>query len=222
MGHRTHLILGATGLVGRELLRQLLADEESARVVAITRRPTGVRHEKLDERVLDLAEMDRHADAFAVDDIFCALGTTIKTAGSQERFRFVDHDLPLQAARLGLAHGARHYLIVSSIGANARSRIFYSRVKGQVEEDLRALCYPRLTIARPSLLVGDRDEFRLGERLFSHLGWLMPPAYKPIAARDVARALVALSRDETSGARIVESRELRRLARATERRGLGG
>lgn len=212
MSDRTHLVLGATGLVGRELLQQLLADRDTKRVVVIARKSTGVRHEKLDERVIDLAEMEKHADAFAVDDIFCALGTTIKVAGSQERFRFVDHDLPLQAARLGLAHGARHYLIVSSVGANAHSRVFYSRVKGEVEDGLRALGYPRLTIARPSLLEGDRDEFRLGERLFSYLGWLMPSTYKPIEARDVARALVALSRDEAMGVRVVESRELRRIA----------
>lgn len=211
MAHRTHLILGATGLVGRELLQLLLAENDTARVVVLARRPTGVRHEKLDERVVDLAEMDRHANAFAVDAIFCALGTTIKVAGSRERFRFVDHDLPLQAARLGFAHGARHYLVVSSLGANARSRIFYNRVKGDVEKQLRALGYPRLTIVRPSLLLGDRAEFRLAERLFSHLGWLMPPAYKPIQAHDVARALVLLSRDETAGVRVVESRELRRL-----------
>jgi uncharacterized protein YbjT (DUF2867 family) len=216
MGHRTHLILGATGLVGRELLQLLLADDETSRVVVLARRPTGVRHAKLDERVIDLAEMDRHTDAFAVDDIFCTLGTTIKVAGSQERFRFVDHDLPLQAAKLGLANGAKHYLIVTALGANGRSRVFYNRVKGEVEDDLRALGYPRLTIARPSLLLGDRDEFRLGERIFERLGWLMPPAYKPIHARDVARALVVLSRDETPGVRVVESRELRRLAHGAD------
>jgi uncharacterized protein YbjT (DUF2867 family) len=213
MAHRTHLILGATGLVGRELLQLLLAEHDTARVVAIVRRPTGVRHAKLDEHVFDLAEMDRHADLFAVDDIFCALGTTIKVAGSQDRFRVIDHDLPLLAAKLGRAHGARHYLLVSSLGADPHSRVFYSRVKGELEDDLRALAYPQLTIARPSLLVGERDEFRLGERLFARLGWLMPPRYKPIAARDVARALVVLSRDQTPGTRVVESRELRQLAR---------
>lgn len=213
MGHRTHLILGATGLVGREVLQLLLAEEQTSRVVAIVRRPTGVQHPKLDERVGDLSQMERHADAFAVDDIFCTLGTTIKVAGSQEAFRVVDHDLPLQAARLGLAHGARHFLIVTALGADARSRIFYNRVKGEVEDALRGLGYPRLTIARPSLLLGERAEFRLGERIFAHLGWLMPPAYKPIEARDVARALVALSRDERPGTRIVESRALRHIAR---------
>ena len=214
MAHRTHLILGATGLVGRELLQLLLDDADTMRVVVIARRPTGVHHAKLEECVFDLAQMGQHAQAFAVDNIFCTLGTTIKVAGSQERFRVVDHDLPLEAARLGRANGARHYLIVTALGANAKSRVFYNRVKGETEDDLRALGYPQLTIARPSLLLGNRDEFRLGERLFAHLGWLMPPAVKPIHARDVAKALVALSRNEKPGTRVVESRELRRIARA--------
>jgi uncharacterized protein YbjT (DUF2867 family) len=215
MAHRAHLILGATGLVGRELLQQLLADDRASRVVVIARRPTGVHHAKLEEHVFDLGEMDLHAERFAVDTIFCALGTTIKQAGSQEKFRYVDRDLPLQAARLGLAAGARHYLLVSSLGANARSRIFYNRVKGELEEELRSLGYPQLTIARPSMLLGHRDELRLAERMLAPLGSLMPPTYKPIEARDVARALIALSAGETAGTRIVESRELWRIARTS-------
>jgi uncharacterized protein YbjT (DUF2867 family) len=213
LSQRTHLLLGATGLVGRELLQLLLAADHTARVVVIARKSTGVRHDKLDEHVLDLAEMDRHAELFAVDAIFSALGTTIKQAGSQERFRAVDHDLPLQAGRLGRAQGAGQFLLVTALGANPRSRVFYNRVKGEVETDLRALAYPSLTIARPSLLLGDRDEPRIGEVIFSRLGWLMPPALKPIEARDVARALVALSREKRPGVHVVESRELRRIAR---------
>lgn len=199
-------------MVGREILRQLLADDTATHVVVIARSPTGVRHAKLEEHVFELVEMERHAEVFAADSILCALGTTIKKAGSQERFRNVDHDLPLLAARLGVAAGARHYLVVSSLGANPRSRVFYNRVKGELEEDLRGLGYSQLTIARPSLLLGNRNEVRLGERLFAHLGWLMPPSYKPIHARDVARALVALSHDETPGTRVVESQELRKIA----------
>ena len=150
--------------------------------------------------------MEQHANLFAVDTIFCALGTTIKVAGSQGRFRHVDHDLPLLAARLGREHGAQHYLLVSAMGANAKSRIFYNRVKGETENDIRALNYPRLSIARPALLLGDRTEYRRGERIAAKLGWLMPPSMKPIHARDVGRALVNAAYERHDG--ILESREM--------------
>jgi uncharacterized protein YbjT (DUF2867 family) len=206
---RTALLLGATGLVGRGLLRLLLDDTRVERLTVIGRRPTGNTHPKLDERILDLGEMQKHPDAFAVEAIFCALGTTIKTAGSQDAFRVVDYDYPLMAGRLGKEQGAKHYLLVSALGANARSRVFYNRVKGEVERDLLALNYPRTTIARPSLLLGQREEFRLGERVFERLGWLMPPAYKPVAARDVAAALVEASHGQESPVQVLESRVIR-------------
>lgn len=212
MEFRRVLLLGATGLVGSELLPLLLADESIRSVVVAARRTTGVQHAKLEEHLFDLAKMDEHADAFTgVDTIFCALGTTIRAAGSEERFRFVDHDLPLIAARLGLAHGARHYLLVSSLGANRTSRIFYNRVKGEVEADLSQLPYPAITIVRPSFLLGRRKEFRPGERIAASLRFLFPPRIKPIEAHAVARALRALSKREDPGVRVVESRELRSL-----------
>lgn len=193
------------------MLPLLLAEPSIERVVVVARRPTGRKHPKLDERIFDLDEMEEHASAFAVDAIICALGTTIRTAGSQERFRHVDHDLPLVAARLGLANGATHYLLVSSIGANAKSRIFYARVKGEVEAALLALPYPRVTIVRPSTLLGNRREFRPGEKIATKLGFLMPASIKPIEASVVARALVELMKRDDAGARIVESRALKAL-----------
>jgi Predicted nucleoside-diphosphate-sugar epimerases len=206
---RSVLLLGATGLVGRELLSLLLDDTDVSRVVVLARRASGARHAKLEERVVDLDRMDEHQDAFGVDQIFCALGTTIKVAGSQERFRVVDHDYPLAAARLGKAQGATHYLLVSAMGANAHSRIFYNRVKGEVENDVIALQYQATTIARPSLLLGNRDEVRTGERIAAKLAWLTPSKYKPIEASDVANAMVRLSKEHQRGVKVVESRELR-------------
>jgi uncharacterized protein YbjT (DUF2867 family) len=203
------LLLGATGLVGSEILTLLLADDAFSEVVVVARRPTGVAHPKLREEVFELDSMEQHARVFETEQLFCALGTTIKKAGSQERFREVDHDYPLRAARLGRAGGASHYLLVSSIGADSHSRFFYSRVKGELEDALLGLGYPRLTIARPSLLTGDRKEFRLGERVGGTLGFLMPPAYRPIAASAVARALVAAAKRDGTGVEVLESRTMR-------------
>ena len=208
MSLRHVLLLGATGLVGRELLDLLLQDDEVEQVRVIARRSTGVASPKLDEHILELDAMDSRRDLFAVDAIFCALGTTIKTAGSQERFRVVDHDYPVQAARLGREQNAQHFLLVSSLGASPTSRTFYLRVKGEVERDVLQLDYPRTTIIRPSLLLGERGEYRLGERIFSHFGWLMPKAYKPVHVRDVARALVRAAHSQRTKVEIIESRAI--------------
>jgi uncharacterized protein YbjT (DUF2867 family) len=206
---KTVLLLGATGLVGRELLDLLLHDTTVDRVRVIARRTTGTQHPKLEEHVVDLGDMERHPSLFAVDAIFCALGTTIKVAGSQERFRVIDHDYPILAARLGRQQNVPHYLLVSALGADPRSRVFYNRVKGDVERDLVQLQYPRVTIARPSLLLGDRAEFRFGERMFKPFGWLMPPAYKPIEGRAVAGALVRAMHTQIAGVEVLESRVMR-------------
>jgi uncharacterized protein YbjT (DUF2867 family) len=200
---RTVLLLGATGLVGRHTLLELLADDSVTRVTTMARRPLGVAHPKLEELPFDLANMPE------VDQIICALGTTIKVAGSQEAFRKVDYDYPLEAARIGLTRGASHYLLVSSRGANAKSRIFYTRVKGEVEHALIGLGYRGTTILRPSFLTGDRGEFRLGEQIVTRLSWLMPKSSRPIDAAIVAAAAVALLRDGRPGVRILESEEIR-------------
>jgi uncharacterized protein YbjT (DUF2867 family) len=148
-----------------------------------------------------------------VNAIICALGTTIRQAGSRERFRRVDLEYPLAVARLGLQRGARHFLLVSSLGASARSRVFYTRVKGELEDALLAMPYPAITIARPSLLLGQRAEFRLGEEVARRLAPLVPGPYKPVPAAAVAAALVRAAREDRPGHRIIESAEIRRLAR---------
>lgn len=201
------LVAGATGLVGRELLRQLAAHGGYGRVTALVRRSAD-----LPTMVLPLlADFERLADAgerLAADDVYCALGTTIRTAGSRAAFRRVDHDYVVTLARLAREHGARHFLLVSSLGADPRSRVFYSRVKGEVEAAVRALGYPSLTIVRPSLLLGERSEFRLGESLMKALGPLLPRRYRPVHARAVAATLIRAAVEERPGLRIIESRDI--------------
>lgn len=208
------LLVGATGLVGRECLRLLLADPDYARIIVVTRRPLSpdVRSPKLETHVIDFAHLNEYDELFKVDAIICALGTTIRQAGSRTRFRTVDYEYPLAFARFGRRYGCEHYLVVSALGASPRSRLFYNRVKGELEDALRALNYPRLTIVRPSLLLGPRAELRLGEevakRVTRWLGPLVPRAYKPVEARVVATALVRAAKEPGKGARVIESGEL--------------
>ena len=203
-------ILGATGLVGSECVRQFAESRQFARVVALARRslPDALAESRVETRIVDFERLDAAAEHFRVSHIVCALGTTIKKAGSQERFRRVDHDYPLAAAHLGLRQGARHFLLVSALGANARSRIFYNRVKGDVENAIRALPYRSLTIVRPSLLLGERGEFRLGEWIGKLFAGIVPRRYKPVHARDVAATLLRAAEEDRAGVRVIESREI--------------
>src|SRR6267378_5746788 len=162
---RTALLAGATGLIGNHVLQFLLADRTWGRVITVGRRITPHKHEKLEQRVLDLGALETMSDLPHVDDVFCCLGTTIKQAGSPPAFRLVDHDFVVGLARAGLRAGATQFLLVSAIGADPESRLFYSRVKGETETAIRKLAYQSIQIFRPSLLLGARPEFRLGERI---------------------------------------------------------
>jgi len=208
---RSALVAGATGLVGSHVLELLLADPEWSHVVTVGRRKPSQQHAKLEQRVLDLSELERVSDLPHVDDVFCCLGTTIKQAGSQRAFRLVDHDFVVGLARAGLRAGATQFLLVSAIGADPESRVFYSRVKGETEAAIRRLPYRGIQIFRPSLLLGDRSEFRLGERIAT-LGASVLPAllfgrlrrYRPIQAATVAQAMVSIAKEAPRGPNVFE------------------
>lgn len=205
------LLAGATGLTGEHLLDRLLSEPTICRVLAPSRRPLA-EHPHLDNPVGALPELLPQLQG-RVDAAFCCLGSTIKQAGSQEAFRAVDHDLVVAFARRARELGARHLLVISALGADAGSTVFYNRIKGEMEQALIAQDWPQLTIARPSLLLGTRAEFRLGEQLAApFLRWL-PGKYRGIEAAVLARALWRLALEEGRGVRIVESDELRRLGR---------
>ncbi|HEY9514497.1 MAG TPA: NAD(P)H-binding protein [Gemmatimonadaceae bacterium] len=213
---RTILLAGASGLVGRECLRMLLATPEFNTVATLSRQalpPELVpldQQGRLEQRVVDFDRLRENAASLKADQIICAIGTTLEEAGSRQRFREVDHDYPLAIAQIGLEQGARHFLLVSAMGANPRSMIFYNRVKGEVEEALLALPYESVTIVRPSLLMGNRARPRRGEEMAKRLAFLVPARYKPIPARAVAATLVRMAVERAPGRRIVESMEMRR------------
>ena len=212
---RTALVAGASGLVGGALLDLLLEDARFAEVHSLGRRPLPRTHPKLVQHTVDFARLDTLALP-AAQDAFCTLGTTIKKAGSQEAFRAVDHDAVLAFARAARRAGVQRFLVVTALGANARSRVFYNRVKGETQDALGALGFDSLVILQPSLLLGERGEHRLGEQVAGTLARVLAPllrplAARPIEARTVARAMVELARQGPPGTRVVPSGELHAL-----------
>lgn len=196
MASRTVIIAGATGLVGRKILEGLLADRSVAAVHSLGRRKPATRHPKLTAHVVDFAALPSLPPA---DEVYLALGTTINVAGSQAAFRAVDYYANLAVATAALAAGVRKVGLVSAMGADSNSRVFYSRVKGELEDALAQLPFEGLVIARPSLLVGNREVLgqptrrgeELGFALGKALGFLIPANYKPIDASAVADALLS-------------------------------
>lgn len=191
---RRVLIAGTTGLVGARLLQCLLDDPDVSQVHALVRRPVDLSHAKLKVYAVDFARLPPLPP---LDEAYLAIGTTIKAAGSQEAFRAVDLGLNLTVAKAAVAAGARRLGVVSAVGADARSRVFYNRVKGELEDALRALDLDALVIAQPSLLLGDRAALgqppRLGEALAMPVarwvGRFVPGRWRPVAGDQVARAL---------------------------------
>lgn len=197
------LIAGASGLVGSRLLTELLAAPEYDRVVSVGRRLLPREHPKLTQEVADFAALEKNGTDLRCDDAFCCLGTTIRQAGSQEEFRAVDHAAVLAFAWAARRNGARRFFVVSALGADSRSRVFYNRVKGETEEALQVLDFKTLAIFRPSLLLGRRERPRPGERFLAVLLWLAEPMlfgslrkYRSIRAGVVARAMLRSSYGE--------------------------
>ncbi|MGY5955285.1 NAD-dependent epimerase/dehydratase family protein [Kosakonia sp. BK9b] len=209
---RRVLLTGATGLVGGHLLRLLMTEPRVTAIAAPTRRPLsnapGVfnpHDPQLTDALLQVTE--------PVDTVFCCLGTTQREAGSKEAFIHADYTLVVDTAITGLRLGAKQMLVVSSLSASPRSPFFYSRVKGEMENALIAQEWPSLIIARPSMLLGDRQRPRLNESFLAPLFRWLPGNWRAIAAQDVARALLALSlSSDERGVQIIRSAQLREIA----------
>lgn len=207
----TLLLVGATGLVGSEVLRLALADPRVGHLVAPTRRPLAP-HPRLTNPPVDFDALPPDAPWWRADAIVCTLGSTIRKAGSREIFRRIDHDYPLAVARLARAHGARCLALTSSTGAHPESRSFYLRTKGELECDLEACGFPSLTLVRPSLIGGRRDEFRPAERLAMLLMTafrpLIPHRYHMVPAASIARTLLEAALAANPGRHAIESEEI--------------
>jgi uncharacterized protein YbjT (DUF2867 family) len=207
---RVALIAGASGLVGGHLLEQVLADPTWDRVVSVGRRELRVDDPRLEQRFVDFAAIE---DLPQVTDAFCALGTTIRKAGSQEAFRAVDHDAVVALARAALTAGARTFAHVTALGADPGSRLFYNRVKGETERDVAAVGIPSTVAFRPSMLDGHREEPRPAEQAGLAMMRAVAPLlgkYRPTRAEHVAAAMLRAAHEERAGVRVVEAAEITR------------
>ena len=205
MTSRKAFIVGATGLIGKYLTSLLLDSDRYDEVVAITRKPLG-KHTKLKNLLGGYDDLEQLSDNIRGDDIYCCLGTTMKTAGSKENFRKVDYDYPLKIAQIAAQNRANQFLVVTAMGASARSNVFYNRVKGELEEELAKIPFEGLHIFRPALLLGKRQEKRMGENIaqviFSVInGLFMGPLkkYKAIDYRKVANAMFSVAAEAKKG-----------------------
>ncbi|UQV44263.1 NAD-dependent dehydratase [Janthinobacterium lividum] len=205
------ILIGATGLVGREVLRLALMDARVSRVVAPARKAFPA-HPKLEAPIVDFDHLPADAPWWQAHALICTLGTTMKVAGTRQVFSRVDHDYPLAAARLALAAGTRTYALNSAAGANAASRFFYNRVKGELERDLEALGFASLTHVRPGLIGGEREEARAGEgaalRILRVVGPVLPRRWRINPAARIASTLLEAALAGAPGVHVVTSENL--------------
>lgn len=212
-------IAGATGLVGHELLLILAHLHQVRTIKAITRSPLGRMPPKTENLILNFDNLESHADALKAQVFICCLGTTIKKAGSQEAFRKVDYDYVMKFARVAEKSKAQKFLVISAMGANANSSVFYNRVKGEMERDLRKLDIPQIEIFRPSLILGERKEHRSGEAFAQKVSPFLNPLlmgplkkYRAIYGMDIAKAMTTAVLNFNPGLFIYESDEIQRIS----------
>jgi uncharacterized protein YbjT (DUF2867 family) len=209
------LIIGATGLVGSNCLKQLLDDTRYAEVVAFTRKKLDMNNPKLTNILVDFDKRETWAEYCRVDDVFSVMGTTIAVAGSKENFYKVDFTYPFEIAKTAKAMGAKQHILVSSLGADSKSSIFYSKVKGEIEEAVASIGFDTSVILQPSMLLGDRKENRpaekVGQMLFKKLGFLFAgplSKYQGIKAETVAAAMIYFINSGLSGNHVFENKKI--------------
>lgn len=216
---KTAILLGASGLVGGYVLNNLLDDNRYEKIILFGRKNLNINHQKIEENIIDFDELDKSKENIHGDDLFCCLGTTLKKAGSKEKFYIVDHDIPVEIAEYARENNVSGCFIVSSIGAKAESKNYYLNAKGEMENDILSLNFERTGIARPSMLLGERKETRiaesLGKAIMPLINFLLVgkmKKYRSIHAGIVAKAMVQIANGNYTQ-KIFESDELKELAK---------
>lgn len=207
---KTALVVGATGAVGREIVRGLCENENYDKIIVWARRELNFSHEKLETQIINFDEI-KDIRPCEIDEIFCALGTTMKQAGSRGQFYKVDVSYPVNIAKWGIASGARRFALISSQGADERSRFFYLRAKGKAEKKIAALGFKSVQIARLPAIKSEREQVRMGELFTIWLFGLLPKFiltnYRPMSAKDIATAVIAAAQTDAKGVQIYHPRE---------------
>jgi len=212
---KSAIVIGSSGLVGGYLISTLAKSTSFEKVIALVRRPYFEHYENVEEVVLDFNKKNPFGSLKKANHVFCCLGSTIRKAGSKKEFRFVDFDLPVLFAKWAEQNNCDTFSLVSSIGADSNSKIFYNKTKGEVEEEIRNLSFSKTQIFRPSLILGKRNEFRPGELLGKGIFTLLSPLivgtlkkYKAIHARDIAQGMVGHLSKNQYGVKVFESDEI--------------
>ena len=216
MEQKTAIIAGASGLIGRSLIQLILNSKDYGQVIALVRKPLGITHDKLTEQTFNFDELQDATNFPKGDDVFCCLGTTMKKAGSKEAFYKVDFTYPYELAQKALDAGATRYFLVSAMGANLRSKVYYNRVKGELEDKISFLNYRTIYIFKPSLLRGKRGESRPGESFAQAITRIIPfigpwKKYHPIKAEKVADAMMKVAKQEDKGCYFYQSEIMRKM-----------
>jgi uncharacterized protein YbjT (DUF2867 family) len=213
---KTAIIIGATGLVGSTLVKQILENPEYSKVTLLLRKPLDLQHPKLIQEIIDFAQPD--STKIIGDDLFCAMGTTLRKAGSKQAQYKIDCTYPFEIGKIAKANGVKQYILVSSIGSDANSNNFYLRTKGDLEQKIKALEFENFISVRPSFILGDRQEFRLGEKIGIVLAKVISPLligslkkYRGIEAAQIAKGMQVLANKGLKGVHFIESDALAEL-----------
>ena len=216
---KTAIIIGSTGLIGSYLLNLILDSNDYQNVITFVKRDTGIKHKKLTQHIIDFDKPETYKELVVGDDLFCTIGTTIKKAGSKEAFRKVDFEYPKQFATFALQNKVKQFLIISSLGADANSGPFYLKTKGEIQDFLKKSNFESIAVLQPSLLLGNRTEFRLGEKIgaffmktLSFLFFGNLKKYKAIQSEAVAKAMLVIAQKNNSGFKIYESDVIQEMA----------
>ncbi|WP_373058119.1 NAD(P)H-binding protein [Zunongwangia sp. H14] len=222
MKQKTAIVLGATGLTGGILLRKLLENADYSKILLFSRSPAHVPDVKIEEHLINLFELEKHAEEFKADEVFCCIGTTKSKTPDKQKYKAIDYGIPVTAAKLCEANNIPCFLVVSAMGSDPKSKIFYNKIKGKMERDVLQCNIRKTYIFKPSLIVGNRNETRTGENIAKALIKVLNPLlkgpfrkYRSVAAETIAEAMILVAKDGYHKTRI-ESDEIEKIAKQDE------